>query len=67
MLTIKLYKYGLENVLKEAQRDLESALDTKSKKQKNELIFKVLGAVKTLHKVIVVDEYDNDAEEVDNE
>ena len=62
MLEIKLNDYGVEDTLKEIGEYLESAIKSKSKKQKNEIIYKALGAVNTLYYVIEVTEVETDAE-----
>lgn len=67
MLTIKLYEYGFDDVLKDIEYNLNTALRRTSKKQKNELIYKVLGEVEALRKAVIVEEYVEDEEEVDNE
>lgn len=62
MLNIELTEYGVEDTLKEIGEYLESAIKSKSKKQKNEMIYKALGAINTLYYVIDVTEVDADTE-----
>jgi hypothetical protein len=64
MLEIKLNDYGVENTLTEIRDYLELAIESNSKKQKNEMIYKALGAVRTLYYVIDVTEVNNDTESV---
>jgi len=65
MLNIELIECGLDDTLKEIKSDLESVLGRSySKKQKDEMIYKTLGAVNTLWYLIGVTETDTDAEEV---
>ena len=52
MLEIKLNDYGVDDVLQEICRYLESAIKSKSKKQKNETMNKALGAIDTLYYLI---------------
>ena len=67
MLTIELYEYGLDDVLKETEWNLNSALRRKSKKQKDDLIYKALGTIEALRKLVLVNENVEDEEEVGNE
>lgn len=67
MLTIELYEYGLDDVLKETEWNLNSALRRKSKKQKDDLIYKALGTIEALRKLVLVNENVEDEEEVSNE
>ena len=63
MLEIKLYEYGFEDVISGIKFDLNSALRSKSKKKKDELIVKSLGAIESLGKLVLVDskeEYDEE-------
>lgn len=62
MLEIKLNDYGVGDILKEISDYLESAIKSNSKKQKNEIIHKALGAIETLYYVIEVTEVDDDTE-----
>lgn len=62
MLKIELNERGVENTLIEIRDYLESAIETSSKKYKNEMIYKALGAVNALYYVIDVTEVDNDTE-----
>ena len=62
MLEIKLNDYGVENTLTEIRDYLESAIKSDSKKRKNEMIYKALGAVQTLYYTIDVTEVKTDAE-----
>lgn len=63
MLKIELHDYGIEQVLKNISEYLEEARKSKSNKQKNEMIYKALGAVDTLFYVISVVNISNDTEE----
>lgn len=63
MLKIELNDYGVDDTLKEIGGYLESAIKTKSKKQKDEKIYKALGAVETLYYVINITETDADTED----
>jgi hypothetical protein len=62
MLEIKLNDYGVEDILREISDYLESAIASNSKKQKNEIIHKALGAIETLYYVIDVTEVETDTE-----
>ena len=62
MLKIELNECGIENTLREIKDYLKSAIETSSKKYKNEMIYKALGAVNALYYVIDVTEVDNDTE-----
>lgn len=62
MLEIKLNDYGVGDILREISDYLESAIKSNSKKQKNEIIHKALGAIETLYYVIEVTEVDDDTE-----
>ena len=59
MLKIELCDYGVEDTLKEISEYLESAIKATSKKEKNEIIYKALGAINTLYYVINVEEVDD--------
>lgn len=63
MLEIKLNDYGVEDTLKEISGYLESAIKSSSKRRKNEIIYKALGAIETLYYVIDITESDNDTED----
>lgn len=67
MLEIKLNDYGVEDTLKEISEYLESAIKKNSKKQKNEMIYKALGAIETLYYVIEVTEVETDTENESDE
>lgn len=55
MLSIELYEYGLKEVLGDVYKDLNSVLGKEhSKKEKDEKIFKALGAVNALNELILV-------------
>lgn len=60
MLKIELCDYGVEDTLKDISEYLESAIKSTSKKKKNEIIYKALGAINTLYYVINVEEVDTD-------
>ena len=55
MLNVEMTVYGIDDTLKEMRIDLEDALGRGvSKKRKNELIYKTLGAINTLWNLINV-------------
>lgn len=58
MLNIELSEYGIENTLREVSEYLESAIKSSSKKKKNEIMYKALGAIDTLYYVVDVTEVD---------
>lgn len=61
MLNIKLTQYGLDDTIKEIISDLESVIGRSySKKQKDDMIYKTLGAVNTIWNMVQVVETDND-------
>lgn len=61
MLNIKLTQYGLDDTIKEIIDDLESVIGgSYSKKQKDAVIYKTLGAVNTIWNMVQVVEADND-------
>lgn len=62
MLKIELNQYGVEDTLKEISEYLESAIVSNSKKRKDEIIHKALGAIDTLYYVLDVTEVDADTE-----
>lgn len=62
MFEIKLNYYAVENTLREISDYLESAIESDSKKRKNEMIHKALGAIQTLYYVIDVTEVEDDTE-----
>lgn len=63
MLNMELTSYGLDDTLTGIMNDLESALGRSySKKQKDEVICKTLGAVNTLWNMIRVIEVSTDTE-----
>ncbi len=67
MLNIELIEYGLDEILKEMKEDLESVLGGQfSKKQKDYVICKTMGAVNALYKMINVTEVDVDTESKSN-
>lgn len=59
MLKIELRDYGVEDILRKISCYLESAIKLNSKKEKNEIICKALGAINTLYYVISVEEVDD--------
>lgn len=65
MLKIELDEYGVQNTLSEISDYLKSAITINSKKRKNAIINKALGAVDTLYSLIDVTEVDADTKEVD--
>ena len=55
MLTVELYEYGLRDVLAMIKKDLKSVVGREySKKEKDEMIYKALGAVNALDDMILV-------------
>lgn len=63
MLNMELTSYGFDETLKEIINDLESVLGRNySKKQKDEVIYKTLGAVNTLWILLQVTEVSDDTE-----
>ena len=64
MFNIKLIECGLDDTLREIRSDLESVLGRSySKKQKDEMIYKILSAVNTLLNIIRVTEVNIDTED----
>lgn len=62
MVKIELYDYGIENVLETIGEYLEDAIKSSSKKRKNEIIHKALGAIDALYYVISVTEVNTDTD-----
>lgn len=62
-LNIRLTIFGLERTLKEVMDDLANATMVKTKRSKDELIYKALGEVKALYNVLEVKENKDDTEE----
>lgn len=62
-LNIRLTILGLERTLKEVMDDLANATMVKTKRSKDELIYKALGEVKALYNVLEVKADKDDAEE----
>ena len=62
MLKIELAEYGVEDTLKEVSEYLESAIKCISKREKNNIIYKALGAINALYYVINVTEVSTDTE-----
>jgi len=63
MLNIELTSWGLDDTLKEIMRDLENVLgNNNSKKRKDEVIYKTLGAVNTIWNMVTVIESNVDTE-----
>ena len=62
MLKIELNDYGVEDTLREVSGYLESAIKSISKREKNEIIHKALGAINALYYVISIQEVTDDAE-----
>lgn len=62
MLKIELCDYGVEDVLKEIAEYLEEAIESNSKKRKNEMMHKALGAIDTLYYMINVTEVNIDTD-----
>lgn len=55
MLNVKLTECGFEQVLDDIADNLESVLGKKvSKKQKDEMIYKALGAIDALYQLVLV-------------
>ena len=55
-MKIELTDYGLDDTLKMIQKDLDSALGHNSRRRKDEMIYKALGAINTLWHTIRVSE-----------
>ena len=67
MLNIELMETGLDDTLRDIKNDLKSVLGSGfSKKQKDEVIYKTLGAVNTLWNLVRVEEFDSDIEDEHN-
>lgn len=62
-LNIRLTIFGLERTLKEVMDDLSNATMVKTKRSKDELIYKALGEVKALYNVLEVKADKDDTEE----
>jgi hypothetical protein len=62
MLEIKLNEYGVENILDEIRDYLELAIESNSKKKKDEMMYKALGEVEALCYVVDVTKIDVDTE-----
>ena len=63
MLNIELTSWGLDDTLKEIMRDLENVLgNNNSKKRKDEVIYKTLGAVNAIWNMVTVTESNVDTE-----
>lgn len=62
-LNIRLTIFGLERTLKEVMDDLANATMVKTKRSKDELIYKALGEVKALYNVLEVKADKDDTEE----
>lgn len=62
-LNIRLTIFGLERTLKEIMDDLANATMVKTKRSKDELIYKALGEVKALYNVLEVKADKDDTEE----
>ena len=62
-LNIRLTIFGLERTLKEIMDDLANATMAKTKRSKDELIYKALGEVKALYNVLEVKTDKTDTEE----
>lgn len=61
MLNIELMQCGLDDTLKEIRSDLESVIGKSySKRQKDAVIYKTLGAVNTIWNMVQVVEANND-------
>lgn len=57
-MKIELIDYGLDDTIEMIKEDLETALNHTSKRRKDEMIYKALGAVNTLWHMIRVSEED---------
>lgn len=62
MIKIELCEYGIEDTLKAIGEYLEDAIKSSSKKRKNEIIHKALGAIDALYYVISVTEVNTDTD-----
>lgn len=58
MLKIELHNCGVDDTLRETIRLLESAIESKHKKEKDALMNNALGAIETLYRIIDVEEID---------
>ena len=68
MKIIELYQYGVDTLLDRIDDILNRGINSKSKKQKNETLHEVLGAVTALRDLIdIADEDDEDEEENKND
>lgn len=57
MLNVKLTECGFEQFLDDIAEDLESVLGKDiSKKQKDEMIYKALGAIEVLYQLVIITE-----------
>lgn len=60
MFNIELTSYGLDDTLKDIMDDLESAIGNNiSKRKKDEIIYKILGTVNTLYRMVQVVEVED--------
>ena len=67
MLKIELTDFGLEDTLKEISSYLDSAIESKHKKQKDKLMNKALGAIETLYYIINVEKVNTDVTDESSE
>lgn len=68
MKTIELYRYGIDTLLDRINDILNQGINSKSKKQKNETLHEVLGAVTALRDLVdITDNDDKDEEESKND
>ena len=68
MLNIKLTEYGVDDTLKDIRENLESALGKQtSKRRKDEMIYRALGAVDALWNMISITEISDNTKEENND
>ena len=60
MLNIELLSYGVDDIMKQIVEDLRVALSSNSKRQKDAMIAKTLGAINAIQNMIIIMEVDND-------
>lgn len=63
-LNIKLTDYGFDDTIETIKHDLESALGNKvSKKRKDEMIYKSLGALDTIWNLLIIEDHKDEDDE----
>ena len=62
MLKLEILDDGIDNILRDIKEDLYSVVGkSKSKKEKDDMIYKTIGAIRTLYYTIAVREVDDGA------